>query len=219
MSNPHRKQDPQVELPTHAQRVELVSAAIQKLYEARGGSDIELQIEVARLDVENARACRLAEAARLRENPNALREKGERPLVSVSEDRLHSRELSRLHELREFKRGQCRTQIQEALNRHQPRTLAQLRDVLDTASRDIDDVARMLPQAPSEAEVLAEFEAVLATSTRLAQSGKLTPEHSKALLDAVAKRNGRGIMTVLGQLPPELQQAFEVDLNTQLSAA
>ena len=207
MSQSYRKQA--AELPSFDQRIELVSAAIQTLYEARGGLDIEAQIHVARLDVDNARICREAEAARLKENPKALREKGERPFVTVSEDRLHSRELTRLHELRDTKRGQCRTQIQEALNRSKPRTLEELRRVLDTAARDIDDVARMFSQDTGEAE----FEAMLAGSRRIAQSGRLTAEHSKALLDAVAQRNGAGIKAVLGQLAPELQQAFEVDVG------
>ncbi|CAG0934366.1 hypothetical protein PLCT1_02701 [Planctomycetaceae bacterium] len=218
MSNPFRKQAAHAELPTHAQCVELVSAAIQKLYEARGGLDIEAQIDVARLDVENARVCREAEAARLKQNPNALREKGERPIVTVSEDRLHSRELTRLHELRDFKRGQCRTQIQEAINRNKPRTLAQWREVLDTAAKDIDDVARMLPQEPSR-EALEEFEAALATSAALAQSGKMAPEQSKALLEAAQRRDGSAMVAVLGKLPPELRAEFESGLAARLKSA
>jgi hypothetical protein len=209
MSQSYRKQA--AEIPSPDQRIELVLAAIQALYVAKGGLDVDAQIEVARLDVDNALICRRAEAARLKDNPNALREKGERPFVTVSEDRLHSRELTRLHELREFKRGQCRTQIQEALNRSRPRDLSELRQVLETAARDIDDVARMLPQDTGEAD----FEAMLAGSRRMANSGKLTPEESKALLAAVAQRNGAGITAVLGQLPPDLRQALEVDVGMQ----
>lgn len=73
----------------------------------------------------------------------------------------------------------------------------------------------MLTQEAREAEEPAEFEAVLADSRRMAQSGKLTAEHSKALLDAVAQRNGAGIRAELCQLAPELRHAFEVDMGMQ----
>ncbi len=69
-------------------------AAVQKLNEARGGSDIELQIELAHENVLIALACRKAEAARPAKDSNALREKGECPLVTASDDRLHSRQLT-----------------------------------------------------------------------------------------------------------------------------
>ncbi len=190
MSNAYRKPEQVAEPFSNAQRVDLVSGAIQKLYEARGGLDIEAQIDVARINLMNARSCRLAEAARLKQDPYAEREKGERPIITVSEDRLHSREMTRLMELREFKRGLCRTQIQEALNRSKPRSLAELRDVLETAARDIDDVARMFAPQADESAAQAEFEAVLATAEALAKSGKLTPELSQALLEAT-KRQGR----------------------------
>ncbi len=219
MSNPYRKEEAPVESPTFEQRIELVSAAIQKLYLAKGGDDIEAQIKVARADVDNALICREAEAARLKENPNALREKGERPFVTVSEDRLHSRELSRLHDLRDTRRGQCRTQIQEALNCHEPRSLEEWRKVLDLAAKDIDDVANMLPRKSNEAEAMAEFEAVLASAVRLAQSGKLEPEQREALLDGARRGDGKAVVTVLGKLPPALQDSFEADLKATFARA
>jgi hypothetical protein len=221
MSNSYRKEEvpkAPAELPTRAQLTELVSAAIQKLYLAKGGDDLEAQIKVARADIDNALVCREAERKRLAENPNALREKGERPIVTVSEDRLHSRELTRLHDLRDTKRGLCRTQVQEAINRRQPRTLDEWKETLDTAAKDIDDVANMLPHEPSPA-ALEEFEAVLETSARLAQSGKLAPDLSKALLEAVQRRDGQALVAALGKLTPDLQAAFDADLAARLNRA
>ena len=203
-------------------RVELVSAAIQKLFVAKGGADIELQIDLARQNVQNALACRRAEAARLAANPNAMREKGERPLVTVSEDRLHSRELSRLLEQRESLRLQCRNMIHETLHRMQPRSEQEWAKAIEAAMRDIDDVGNMLAAGKREEEHREERLAVLKATTQFIKSDAykmVNGVHRDELAAALKKCDLQAIVHVFEKLAPAARDAFDEQVRKQLNRA
>ncbi len=80
-------------------------------------------------------------------------------------------------------------------------------------------MANMLPRKSKEEEAMAEFEAVMASAVRLAQSGKLEPEQREALLDGARRGDGKAVVSVLGKLPPEMQDAFEADLKATFARA
>ncbi len=203
-------------------RVELVSAAIQKLFVAKGGADIELQIDLARQNVQNALACRRAEAARLAANPNAMREKGERPLVTVSEDRLHSRELTRLLDQRESLRLQCRNMIHETLHRMQPRTEQEWTKAIEAATRDIDDVGNMLAAGKREDEHREERLAVLKATTQFIKSDSyklVDGVHREELAAALKKCDLQAIVQVFERLAPAARDAFDEQVRKQLGRA
>jgi len=235
MSNPYRHEVPQPQpqqaaRPAEEQLEELVCAAIQTLYLARGGDDLEQQIKVARINIDNALKCRESEALRLEKDPHTMREKGERPLVTVSEDRLHSRELTRLRALRDDLRLWCRNSIHEAMQRSQPRSLEEVQKVLARAAKDIDGVgnmlrARALEDKPQSQNMKLEEAAeqmlkvmMKAGDTFMAKhAGRLTPDMRAHLQQALQSQDIELLYTEFGNLPLELRSAFEVEMNALLA--
>jgi hypothetical protein len=237
MSNAYRKEAPQQTqpqaAPTEAEVLEVYSAAVDSLYLAKGGDLLDDQISVAHANVRLALKCRQAELARIEKDANAMREKGDRPLVTVSEDRMHSRELSRLREERETLRLWCRNSLHDAIKRAGPKTLDDMRKVLNTAIKDLDGIGNMLrAQAIEDAAIqprdvskleqeVARMAQVLtkAGETFMAMhAAKLTPELRQACTQALQSRDLDTLYKTFEQLPNELRSMFEQEVNAVMKA-
>lgn len=224
MSNPYRKDvpdaaDDSAEVASLGQHVDLITAATDKLYAAKGGSDIDIQIELARENVQIALACRKAEAARLAKDPNAVREKGERPLVSVSEDRLHSRELSRLLAQRDDLRLLCRNSVMEIVRRRGPRTVGELRKAIAMAVKDVDFVTNtIVAQAESDRQNAQPLIVAASRFVATQPEGVLPLEKKQALQAAIERHDPHAIMEVVRQLAPQAFEAFRYELEQQMAA-
>jgi hypothetical protein len=144
------------EMQRFLRRTQLVQRAVDKLYLANGGRALEQLMDLCRVTLRGAKECREDDARRLHENPKVTwREKGERPLITVSEQRLHSNLMSRYMKEREFIRGQALTQINEAMNAFAPESEEDLKALLDglieaaqpgSAARDDALLQELLPR-------------------------------------------------------------------------
>jgi hypothetical protein len=99
---------------TPGRRWALIQQAVKLRYLGLGGGELEACIALSRLTVENARRAREAEAGRLDADEQAMREAGERPMVTVSEGRLAARDLLRYVEARNELWERARADVQEA---------------------------------------------------------------------------------------------------------
>ena len=137
-------------------RRQLINAAAQRLYLQRGGRALEKLIAIVDSTLDGAKNCREDDARRLRENPKVTwREKGERPLITVAEQRLHISLMLRYMDRKEALLLQARTEINEAVNAAQPANDDELRTLLNamteeapehTAKRDDALLQEFLPQ-------------------------------------------------------------------------
>ena len=127
----------------HLARHKLIHDAVLKLYAARGGNLLDLNIRQAEETVQAALKCREADHRRLLADPDARREKGERPIVTVSEGRLHARDLARFLEQKQLALIEAKNLIEEAINRARPLTEEDLQLVLEAAVQDVAAVGRM----------------------------------------------------------------------------
>lgn len=137
-------------------RRQLINAAAQRLYLQRGGRALEKLIAIVDSTLDGAKNCREDDARRLRENPKVTwREKGERPLITVAEQRLHISLMLRYMDRKEALLLQARTEINEAVNAAQPANDDELRTLLNamteeapeqTSKRDDALLQEFLPQ-------------------------------------------------------------------------
>ncbi|CAG0930147.1 hypothetical protein PLCT1_01278 [Planctomycetaceae bacterium] len=144
------------EMQRYLRRHALIQRTVEKLYLANGGRALEQLMALCRATLAGALVCREDDARRLRENPRVTwREKGERPLISVSEQRLHSNQMSRYLAEKQFIRGQALTQINEAINAFAPESEEDLKALLDglvdaaepgAATRDDALLVELLPR-------------------------------------------------------------------------
>ncbi len=195
-------------------REKLVREAVEKLYLKKGGSLLDLDIKLCEATVDDALICRQSDNRRLTENPDAQREPGEKPMVTVSEGRLHARELVRYSEKREELRLAAKNSIEEAINRLRPANDDELRDVLEAASEDTSGVGRMAMFTPREAsgrEVPSEalYKAAAEISAKL-------PEEDRMLLNiALKQRNSGGVIAIMHEQTQAIQAEFTQMLGAQ----
>ncbi len=117
MSNTHRRADFEQALS----RRRLVESAIEKLYLGRGGASIDAQIRMYEVAISIATFCRESDLERAKKGI-VSREKGERPLVSVSEGRLYCNKVLQLVDRREAIKADARAQIMNALDIAKPQS-------------------------------------------------------------------------------------------------
>ena len=113
-------------------RRQLINAAAQRLYLQRGGRALEKLIAIVDDTLDGAKRCREDDSRRLRENPKVTwREKGERPLITVAEQRLHVNLMLRYLDRREDLKLQVKLEINEAISAAEPVNDDELRTLLD----------------------------------------------------------------------------------------
>ena len=197
-------------------REKLVREAVEKLYLKKGGSLLDLDIKLCEATVDDALICRQSDNRRLTENPDAQREPGEKPMVTVSEGRLHARELVRYSEKREELRLAAKNSIEEAINRLRPANDDELRDVLEAAAEDTSGVGRMAMFTPREAQEEPIPMEALATAAG-GIGGKLTDADERAMLSALKQFDRDAVFALVDKQSGAIQQEFNQRLNALLS--
>lgn len=148
------------EMERFLRRAKMVQQAVDQLYLLEGGRTLDQLIAICRRTLDGAYCCREDDARRLRENPKVTwREKGERPLVTVTEQRLHSNLMFRYMQEKQALRGIILTRINEAINAFQPDSDEDLQALLDgliaaatpgASLRDEAMLTELLPQLPEQ---------------------------------------------------------------------
>jgi len=130
-------------------RRNLVDAAVEKLYLRRGGASIDVQIRMYDVAIAVATFCREAELERAKKGV-VSREKGERPLVSVSEGRLYANKAMQLGDRRDALKADARAQIMHALEQAQPQSDEEYAAAVE-AALGTEPGAEQIAQAEAEA--------------------------------------------------------------------
>lgn len=147
MSNPYRSLEA---FEREVRRRNMVEDAILKRYQQRGGDALDERIAILNTVNKGSRVCRQADLARLEKDANAMREKGERPIISVSETRLYITKSEQLETRRAEEMAVARSQIMTAIERTQPPTDDALRVVLDLELNTITEETRKALAAVQE---------------------------------------------------------------------
>jgi hypothetical protein len=114
-----------------------IEAAIRKLYLRRGGYILDLQIRMYTATLEMATLCREAEAVEVREG-KITREPGSRPMVTVSEGRLHSGKIDHYTQRRDELLASIRSEVMHAVQSWGPRNEQELILALDSVLKEND---------------------------------------------------------------------------------
>lgn len=178
------------ELERHLREEALIQRAADKIYLAEGGAALEKLIELAETTLQAAKACREDDLRRVAENPKVTwREKGERPLVSVSEQRLHMNLSERYLREKQFLRGNILSRIRETIAGFEPQSEEELRALLD----GLVSAASGQAVARNEA-MLKELLPALPEAQR------------KDLLAALALNDATALNEVLAKMPDEVRK-------------
>src|SRR5688572_28091630 len=124
MSNRYRSID---SIEANLRQRRMVDAAIQKRYLQRGGLRLDRLLAIYDDVLETAAICRRQDLVRMQQNPAALREKGERQIVSVSETRLCSAKQLHLMDRKDELMAASRSEIMAALEKAKPASEAEAR--------------------------------------------------------------------------------------------
>ena len=152
-------------------RRRLVDAAVEKLYLRRNGASIDAQLRMYDAAISIAVFCRESELERAKTGI-VTREKGERPLVSVSEGRLYCNKSIQLIDRREAIKADARAQIMNALDIAKPQTEQEYADAIEAAlggelsgeaaeqaqSQAAEDIERVEAELGPEVALLAQVE-------------------------------------------------------------
>jgi hypothetical protein len=147
MSNPYRNLEA---FEREVRRRSMIEAAILKRYHQRGGDALDERIAILNTVNKGSRICRQADLDRLEKDANAMREKGERPIFSVSETRLYITKSEQLEKRRAEELAMARSQIMAVLERVQPPTEDSLKVVLDLELNTVSDETRKAMKAAQE---------------------------------------------------------------------
>ncbi len=173
-------------------RRQLINAAAHRLYKQRGGRALEKLIAIVDATLDGAKNCRDDDARRLRENPKVTwREKGERPLITVAEQRLHISLMLRYMDRKEALLLQARTEINEAVNAAQPANDDELRTLLNAMTEDAPEQT-----AKRDDALLKEFLPQLNEADR------------REFVAALELEDAESIQAVLARQPAEVRTRF-----------
>ena len=111
---------------------ELGEQTVRRLFEKKGGIANEIVLKTIEIGLRNGLKCREEEERKLAANPSAMREKGERPYVTMSENRLYFRELRQQQERIAAMMEECRADVRYALDHFKPENETDLRIALDS---------------------------------------------------------------------------------------
>lgn len=185
---PKTRQD----LQRYLRREQIVNRAVEKLYLLEGGRALEKLLALCDDTLAGAKACREDDLRRLRENPRVTwREKGERPFITLSEQRLHSNLMMRYLDERNALRGLIRTRVNEAINAFAPDGEAELQALLEGM------VDAATPQGAHKDEALLK-ELV----------PHLNEKDRKDFVAALELRDEQAIKEVLARQPEEVRKRY-----------
>lgn len=174
-------------------RDELVKQAVARLFEARGGTQLVKAARLAEICVEGAQKCREADNRRLEEEPMAMRAKGERPIYTVSEGRLHMRDMVRYSQEAARLQERCERDVREAIEMTPPRDERELRVLLERLTCGAK-VEFMLPE---------NIEAMETAGRELAAT--LKPEALRELAQISVLRDADRLQAFVERHPPEMR--------------
>jgi hypothetical protein len=187
MSNPYRNLEA---FEREIRRRNLIEAAVVTRYKQRGGDGLDDRIAILNTVNKSSGICRQSELARLQKDANAMREKGERPVISVSETRLYITKTEQLEARRAEEMAAARSQIMTAIERVQPPTEDALKVVLDLELNTITDETRKAYAATQEAmRKDQERDDELAKPIHLLLSQVPNLEHRAAMMEAFRLNN------------------------------
>jgi hypothetical protein len=203
------------ELLAQAKRFELINAAIERLFAKRGGLRLEKAAAICEICVDGAAACREADNKRLCENPDAMRARGERPIYTVSEGRLHMRDMMRYTKEALALREKAEFEVMDLVERKKPESEADLRVILDamvgsSSDETRDAIAREVttPQQRGE-QVIAQMEPEERERMKAAAievNKRLSPEQMRELSAAVADLDTNKLMDFVAKQPNDLRE-------------
>ncbi len=183
MSNPYRNMEA---FEREVRRRNMIEAAILKRYHQRGGDALDERIAILNTVNKGSRICRQADLDRLEKDANAMREKGERPVISVSETRLYITKSEQLEQRRSEEMAMARSQIMAVLERVQPPTEDSLKVVLDLELNTVTDETRKAMQAAQEdIRRDLELDEKHVKPMHLLLSQVPNPEHRAALMECL----------------------------------
>ena len=193
---------------------QMISAAVEQLYRKRGGARIEAQLRVFDMAIEVGRHCREEELKRAQAG-NVLREKGERMLMSFSENRLYCAKQLQLMDRREELMAACRETVMTALQTWEPRDEKELQAALESVFEELSDVGRevMRKREAEVAAATAEVDQIQEASDALL-AAMPHPEDGLKLLDAMAARKEDVMQEIMERQPLEWQMKW-ADLFTR----
>lgn len=184
----------------------LSEQTVRRLFEKKGGLANEIALKTIEIALRNGLKCREDEERKLAANPSAMREKGERPYVTMSENRLYIRELRQQQVLVEALMEKCREEVQFVLAHFKPRTESELRMALDSVLS-----GEMGPLMREEADQIVE-EAVETEVMKV--FNELPAEFQARLKKALESGNETELMAIFNDLPENLRErvntAFKV---------
>jgi DNA-directed RNA polymerase subunit F len=183
MSNPYRNLEA---FEREVRKRNLIEAAIVTRYQQRGGIGLDERIAILDDVNKTSKICRHSELERLQKDANAMREKGERPIITVSETRLYITKSEQLCARREEEMAMSRSQIMTTLERVQPRTEEELKVALDMELNTItDETRKALAKMQEDMRKEAEREHELAKPMHLLLSQIPNLEHREIMIECI----------------------------------
>jgi hypothetical protein len=184
--------------------------AARKIYLAEGGALLDKQIRHCEIVLDESMICRENEWRRLVANPAAMREKGERPMISVSEARLNINKIGQLIDQRNDLMLQARTKVNEAINGRAPQNEAEFDRAIEFAVAGLAE-----PQAAhSEEKVMRdpvtgeEMMELIDIDKHLEMYRSFTPAELEQYKKAMDAHDGEGMEKALARFPEEVRKTY-----------
>jgi hypothetical protein len=192
-------------------RRSLVDAAVEKLYLRRGGASIDGQMRMYDVAVSIATFCRESELERARKGV-VNREKGERPLVSVSEGRLYGNKLLQLADRRDDIKAHARAQIMHALDLAKPQSDEEYAAAIEAFVGGVSAEDSVKAEVQLAADIAAVEAEVGPEVALLAQVENF--DERRELAQALHKRDAATIEMLVKRQPARFQRKWAEALAT-----
>lgn len=191
-------------------RNRMIADAVSRRYLQRGGAPIDEFVAYYTNVFRMSGQCRTAEAARLEKDAAAMRERGERPLITVSEGRLHGNKLQFYLERKEELMAASREEISTALKRDMPSSEEELRVALDMALGEISEESRKI-MARYEEEMKRDHEEMVRTVKPLNDLIRQIPDEidRERLMEAWRLNDEKTLTEVLSRQSKEWLTAWQ----------
>ncbi len=176
----------------------LSEQTVRRLFEQKGGIANEIALKTIEIALRNGLKCREEEERKLDADRAAMREKGERPYVTMSENRLYIRELRQQQAVVSAMMERCREEVRMALDHLKPENETDLRIALDSVLG-----GEMGP-------LLKEHQGTLVGEVTETEAMKvfndLPPAIQERFMKAMNSGNEAELMAVFHELPENLRE-------------
>ena len=176
----------------------LSEQTVRRLFEQKGGIANEIALKTIEITLRNGLKCREEEERKLEANRAATREKGERPYVTMSENRLYIRELRQQQAVVSAMMERCREEVRLALKHFKPENETDLRIALDSVLGGEMGPLLKEHQGPLAGEV-TETEAMKVFN-------ELPSAIQERLMKAMQSGNEAELMAVFQDLPENMRE-------------